>query len=65
MSSKATYTPDDEDLGLAAVGEVVTFTVSGTNIGNVDIHGATVSNELFKNDEGGYCLVSDYTPTML
>lgn len=53
MSSSSTYVPSDQETSLAKVGELVTFEITATNDGNVDVDDTTVSNELFKNDAGG------------
>lgn len=42
MTKKATYTPGDQESGLAAVGENIELTVWSNNAGNVDIHDVEV-----------------------
>ncbi|CAB1117937.1 unnamed protein product [Ectocarpus sp. CCAP 1310/34] len=56
MVSRLTYVAIDLDTALAGVGESIDFEVTMTNGGNVDIDNTVVSNELFKNDAGGYNL---------
>ncbi len=45
MTSKAVYTPTDEEKGLAKAGEPVSFSLWANNDGNVDIHGVELSQE--------------------
>ena len=53
MASESSYTPSDHDTLLAKVGESVTFHVSATNDGNVDVDDTVVS------DAGG-CFAAGY-----
>ena len=53
MASESSYTPSDQDKLLAKVGESVTFHVSATNDGNVDVDDTVVS------DAGG-CFTAGY-----
>lgn len=52
MAGKSSYTPSDRVNSLAKVGESITFEVTATNDGNVDVHNVTLSNQLFKNGAG-------------
>lgn len=54
MASDSSYTPSDQVNLLAGVGEPVNFEVSATNSGNVDLLNTAVSNDMFKNDAGGF-----------
>lgn len=52
LASEAIYEPSDQVTMFAGVGEDVTFEVSATNIGNVDVDNITISNDMFNNDAG-------------
>lgn len=54
VTSEAHYSPSDEVFSLAGVGESVTFEMTATNRGNVDIDDTAASNEIYNKDEGEY-----------
>lgn len=56
MSNDSTYTPSDQITLLAKVGDEVLFEVTATNDGNVDVHNTAMSNDMFLNSAGGWCV---------
>lgn len=52
MTKEASYTPSDKENGLAAVGEIVYYSITAKNTGNVGITGTVAADPMFDSAEG-------------